>query len=110
MRYAVPFLVVTLLSNTLAAQCENGVCRVPAKRPVLSAVASVAVAPIAFVAEHKPVRTVAVNVVQAVATVPQVVRQAKPVRTAIRRLAPMQRVGNALRGVRRVVSFRRCGG
>ena len=37
-------------------------------------------------------------------------RVTTPVRSTLRRLAPLQRIGNALRGVRRAVSFRRCGG
>jgi hypothetical protein len=37
-------------------------------------------------------------------------RVATPVRTTLFRIAPLQRVGNALRGIRNAVSFRRCGG
>lgn len=66
-----------LLTNTLRAQCVNGVCRVPTKVPVLKALA----APVVAVLEAQPVRRTVAATVNLVATVPQVVRQTKPVRS-----------------------------
>lgn len=66
-----------LLTNTLCAQCVNGVCQVPSKAPVLKAIA----APVVAVLEAQPVRRTVAATVNLVATVPQVVRQTKPVRS-----------------------------
>lgn len=77
MKNLIAILATLLLANTLFSQCENGVCKVPTKAPVLQAIA----APLVSVFEAQPVRRVVAATVDMVATVPQVVRQAKPVRS-----------------------------
>lgn len=47
-------------------------------------------------------------VVRYVQTVNRPIYHVAPVRTALQRVAPLRRVGNLLRGVRNMVSFRRC--
>jgi len=80
MRNIIAILATLLLANTLFGQCANGVCKVPTKAPVLEALA----APLVSVLEAQPVRRTVAATVNLVATVPQVVRQAKPVRSVIR--------------------------
>ena len=77
MKNIIAMLATLLLANTLFAQCENGVCQVPAKSAVLKVLA----APIVFAAEHQPVRRTVSVAVNMVATVPQAVRRVKPVRS-----------------------------
>jgi hypothetical protein len=77
MKSLIAILVVCLLANTLFAQCDDGVCQVPTKAPVLQALA----APLVSVLEAQPVRRTVAATVNLVATVPQVVRQTKPVRS-----------------------------
>lgn len=77
MRNIIAVLATLLLANTLLAQCENGVCQVPTKAPVLKAL----VAPVVTVLEAQPVRRTVAATVNLVATVPQVIRQTKPVRS-----------------------------
>jgi len=76
MKNIIAILATLLLANTLFGQCANGVCKVPTKAPVLEALA----APLVSVLEVQPVRRTVAATVNLVATVPQVVRQAKPVR------------------------------
>lgn len=76
MKNLIAIFVALSISTTSVAQCENGVCQVPTKAPVLQAVA----APLVSVLEAQPVRKVATAAVTMAATVPQVVRQVKPVR------------------------------
>ena len=80
MKNIIAILATLLLANTLFGQCANGVCKVPTKAPVLEALA----APLVSVLEAQPVRRTVAATVNLVATVPQVVRQAKPVRSVIR--------------------------
>lgn len=80
MKNLIAILATLLLANTLYAQCENGVCKVPTKAPVLEALA----APLVSVLEAQPVRKTVVATANLVATVPQVVRKAKPVRSIAR--------------------------
>jgi len=80
MQNIIAILATLLLANTLFGQCANGVCKVPTKAPVLEALA----APLVSVLEAQPVRRTVAATVNLVATVPQVVRQAKPVRSVIR--------------------------
>lgn len=77
MRNVIAILATLLLANTLFGQCANGVCKVPTKAPVLEALA----VPLMSVLEAQPVRSTVAATVNLVATVPQVVRQAKPVRS-----------------------------
>lgn len=77
MRNIIAVLATLLLANTLFARCENGVCQVPTKAPVLKALA----APVVSVLEAQQVRRTVAATVNLVATVPQVVRQTKPVRS-----------------------------
>jgi len=98
MRYPIALLTVILLANTLFAQCENGVCQVPTRAPVLQALA----APLVSVLEAQPVRRVAAATVNMVATVPQVVRQTKLVRSVDRvtvRVAKRQPVRSVVRRI-----------
>lgn len=76
MRNIIAVLAMLLLANTLLAQCENGVCKVPTRAPVLQALS----APLVSVIEAQPVRRTVAATVNLMATVPQVVRQTKPVR------------------------------
>jgi len=76
MKNIIAILATILLANTLFGQCVNGVCKVPTKAPVLEALA----APLVSVLEAQPVRRTVAATVNLVATVPQVVRQTRPVR------------------------------
>lgn len=80
MKNLIAILATLLLANTLFAQCENGVCKVPTRAPVLQALA----APLVSVIEAQPVRRTVAATVNMVATVPQVVRRTKPVRSLAR--------------------------
>lgn len=77
MKNIIAVLATLLLANTLFAQCDGETCQVPTKAPVLQAVA----APLMSVLEAQPVRRTVAATVNLVATVPQVVRQTKPVRS-----------------------------
>lgn len=77
MRSLIAILVVCMLANTLFAQCGDGTCQVPTKAPVLQAIA----APVVSVLEAQPVRKTIAATIKFVAVTPQVVRQAKPVRS-----------------------------
>lgn len=80
MKSLIVILVVCMLSNSLFAQCDDGKCQVPTKAPVLQAIA----APLVSVLEAQPVRKTVVATANLVATVPQMVRKAKPVRSLAR--------------------------
>ena len=98
MRNVIAILATLLLANTLFGQCANGVCRVPTRAPVLQALA----APLVSVLEAQPVRRTVAATVNLVATVPQVVRQVKPVRSVARvtvRVAKRQPVRSAVRRI-----------
>lgn len=77
MRNLIAIIATLLLTNTLFGQCANGVCKVPTKAPVLEALA----APLVSVLEAQPMRRTVAATVNLVATVPQVVRHTKPVRS-----------------------------
>lgn len=77
MRNIIAVLATLLLANSVFAQCENSVCKVPTKAPVLKALA----APVVSVLEAQPVRRTVAATVNLVAVVPQVIRQTKPVRS-----------------------------
>ncbi len=77
MRNIIAVLATLLLANTLFAQCDSGTCQVPTKAPILKALA----APVVSVLEAQPVRRTVAATAKFVAVVPQVIRQAKPVRS-----------------------------
>lgn len=80
MKNLIAILATLMLGNTIFAQCENGVCKVPTRAPVLQALA----APLVSVIETQPVRRTVAVTVNMVANVPQVVRRTKPVRSLAR--------------------------
>lgn len=98
MRNIIAVLATLLLANTLFAQCDSGTCQVPTQAPILKAL----VAPVVSVLEAQPVRRTVAVAVTIVSTVPQVVRQVKPVRSVARvtvRVAKRQPVRSAVRRI-----------